>query len=95
MQGWHKLLMRNSGRLRLFPRGLPLCINQHSCLHPIECHRNTTNEEVPLQHFGDFHGKLIIMNQILLWHGTSEGRPNVFPCKNTEQIAHKSLAQNL
>ena len=71
MQGWQKLLIRNSGRLLLFPGGLSWCINQHSCLHPIECHRNTTNEETLLRHFWDFHGKLITISQIP-WHGTSE-----------------------
>ena len=73
MQGWQKLLMRDSGRLLSFPGGLSWCINQYSCVHPIECHRNATNEERPLQHFCDCYGKLIIMNQIL-WHGTSEQR---------------------
>ena len=46
MQGWGKLLRRNSERLLLF-------INQHSCLHPVECHRNTANEGK--------HGKLSII----------------------------------
>ena len=73
MQGWQKLLMRNSGRLQLFPGGLSWCINQHACLHPIECHRNTTNEEKRLQRFCDLHEKLIIINQIF-WRGTNEQR---------------------
>ena len=81
MQGLEKALMRNGGWLLLFPGGLSWHINQHfSCLHPIECHRNTTNEETPLQHFCEFHGKLIIVNQIL-WHGTSE-QPDVYPSKS-------------
>ena len=83
MHGWQDLLMRNSGQLLLFAGGLWMvaviswrtfrCINQHSCLHPIECHRNTTNEERQLQHFCDFHGKVIIINQVL-WHGTNGQR---------------------
>ena len=40
---------------------------------PIECHRNPTNEERPLQHFCNFHGKRLVSNQIL-WHGTREQR---------------------
>ena len=73
MWGWQKLLMRNSGRLLLFPGELSWCINQHSCLHPFECRRNTTNEERPIQHFCDFQGNLIIINQII-WHTTREQR---------------------
>ena len=71
MEGWQKLFMRNSGPLLLFPGGCSWCIHQRSCLHPIECHGNTTNEARPLQHFCNCRGKLIIINQIL-WHGTSE-----------------------
>ena len=33
VQGWQKLLMRNSGRLLLFPRRSSWFINQHSCLN--------------------------------------------------------------
>ena len=62
-------LMTNIGCLG----GLSCCINQHACLHPIECHWNTTNEETPLQHFCNFDGKPIVRHQIL-WHGTSEQR---------------------
>ena len=65
MQGWQKLLMRNSERLLVFPGGLSWGINQHACLHPIECHRNTANAEGQFQHFYDFHGKLTITNQTL------------------------------
>ena len=73
MQDWQKLLMRNSGRLLLFPGGLSWCIKQHSYLYPIECHRSTANEERQLQHFCNVHGKLIIMNQTLR-HGAREQR---------------------
>ena len=73
VQGWQKLLLRNSGWLLLFPGRSSWCINQHSCLHPIERHKNTTNGKKPLQHFRDCHGKLIIIDHILS-HGTSEQR---------------------
>ena len=43
--------------LLLSPGGLSWGINQHSCLHPFECHGNTTNEARPLQRLCDFHGK--------------------------------------
>ena len=56
-RGWHKLLMRNRGRLLLFPGGLSRCMNQHSCPHPSECRGNTTNEGTPRQHFCDSHGQ--------------------------------------
>ena len=72
LRGWQTLHMRNSGRLLLFPGGLSWCTNQHSCLHPIECHGNTTNDAGPLQHRCDFRGKLIIHQ--ILWHGTSGQR---------------------
>ena len=83
MQSWQKMPKRNSGRLLLFPGGLSQFINRHRGLHPIECRGNTTNEGRPLQHSCDFHGKLIISDQIL-WHGTREQRqkPNVYPCKS-------------
>ena len=73
MQGWQRLLMRNSGRLLSFPGELSECINQYSCLHPSECH--TTNDEIPLQHFCNFHGKLIIINQILGMVQVSQSTP--------------------
>ena len=84
MQGWQKLV-RNTGRLLLFPGGVSWCIKQHSCLHPIECHRNSTNEERPLQHFWDFHGKLSTIGQIL-WHGTSEQGTNCAQKLRTEFV---------
>ena len=87
MQRWQKLLARTSGRLLLFPGGLSWCTNQHACLHPIECRRKTTKEEKPLQHFCDFHGKLITIGQIHS-HGTTEQRRSL-TLKNTEQIAHR------
>ena len=70
-------------QLLVLPGGLSWCINQHSCLHPIECHSTATNEERPLQHFCNFQGTLIIMNQIL-WHGTREQRHSLiyYPCKS-------------
>ena len=55
------MLMRDSGRLLLFPGGLSWCTNQHSCLYPLECHKN---EERLLQHFCDFHVKCVFINQI-------------------------------
>ena len=72
MQGWQKLLMRKNGWLLVFLGGLSSCINQYACpcLHPIECHAYTINEETPHQHFCN-QGKLIIMKHIL-WHGTGE-----------------------
>ena len=76
--------MRNSGRLLLFPGGLCWCINQHSCLHPIECHRNTANEERPLQHFCDFHRKPTPIDQNpSAWHKWANAQPNVSPCKSS------------
>ena len=71
MQDWQKLVMRNSGRLLLFPGDFPGASTSTLVCTPFECHGNTTNEATPLQHFGDFHGKLNIIQQILR-HGASE-----------------------
>ena len=73
LQGWQKLLMRNSGWLLLFPEDFPGASTSTLVCTPTECHRNATNEARPLQHFCDFHGKLLIITQIP-WHGTSEHR---------------------
>ena len=93
-RGWHKLLMRNSGRLLLLPGGFSWCIRQRSCLHPIKCHRNTTNEARPLQRFRDFHRKLRIINQ-LLGHGTSEQGHSLTHTRANPQKHRTNCAQTL
>ena len=74
------MLMRNSGRLLVFPGGLSWCIDQHSCLPPIQRHGDTTNEERPLQHFC---AKELTIIQQILWYGTSEQRHSLpYTCAN-------------
>ena len=71
----------------------------HACLQPIECRRNTTNEERPLQHFCNFHGNhQLSLTKSFGMVRLSEGTARCVPMRiieNNEQIAHKNFAQNL
>ena len=86
--------MRNSGRLLLLPGGLSWCIHRHSCLHPIEGRRSTTNEARPSQHFCTFHRKQVIITPTL-WHGTSQQRHRLTYTRATPNTLRTKLSHGL